>query len=380
MVSDAARLGRIQVLDILRALAIFGMIVVHFDDAAVASEPGNPTERLINLFMRDKAYLAFAILFGVSFALILRRAEARLAPTYLPFLRRLATILVLGVAVKQLFGFRVLITYAGWGVPLLLVRSWSTSALVGATIACSLMPVKDYQPILETAPAAIATAAGGDGPASTATGQTAPTPQHAEIGWRGSWLAAAWASATSFVRAEVLSFSLAPLSPFLIGALALRLGVWERPRERLTLIIGAMITGVALWALAEWPAFAYLPDIVRSSWLALTYMGAVLLLVEYSPTWARRLGVLRAAGQLALTNYVAHIVVIDFVKRALGAGQDVAPELGVLAAVLLFSLQVIWSRWWLARFQFGPAEWLVRCATDLRVVPITSPREHFAGG
>ena len=36
---------------------------------------------------------------------------------------------------------------------------------------------------------------------------------------------------------------------------------------------------------------------------------------------------------------------------------------GFLLAVGVFAVQVVLSRWWLRRFQFGPCEWLWRSLT-----------------
>jgi uncharacterized protein len=33
----------------------------------------------------------------------------------------------------------------------------------------------------------------------------------------------------------------------------------------------------------------------------------------------------------------------------------------------LFALQVLFSRWWLTRYRYGPAEWVWRAVTYLRV-------------
>ncbi|WP_253910447.1 DUF418 domain-containing protein [Pyxidicoccus fallax] len=44
------------------------------------------------------------------------------------------------------------------------------------------------------------------------------------------------------------------------------------------------------------------------------------------------------------------------------------PTLGELG--LLFALQVPLSQWWLARFRFGPAEWLWRSLTYGRAQPM----------
>ena len=42
----------------------------------------------------------------------------------------------------------------------------------------------------------------------------------------------------------------------------------------------------------------------------------------------------------------------------------------VLFVVAVFALQVVASRWWLARFRYGPMEWLWRAATYLRLPPM----------
>ena len=41
-----------------------------------------------------------------------------------------------------------------------------------------------------------------------------------------------------------------------------------------------------------------------------------------------------------------------------------------LVVVAVFALQVVASRWWLARFRYGPMEWLWRAATYLRLPPM----------
>ena len=42
--------------------------------------------------------------------------------------------------------------------------------------------------------------------------------------------------------------------------------------------------------------------------------------------------------------------------------------------MVVFGLQIAFSRWWLARFRFGPAEWLWRSATYGRWQPMRRER------
>src|SRR5262245_47367191 len=122
---------RIQVLDILRGFALLGMIVVHFHDRS--TEPGGIDDVLRTLIWRlveSKSHGTFALLFGAGFAIQLRRAEARGVPFAGRYLRRLLVLAMFGFCAHAFFGFNVLLGYAVWGVPLLLMRNWSTRLLI----------------------------------------------------------------------------------------------------------------------------------------------------------------------------------------------------------------------------------------------------------
>src|SRR5918911_5445164 len=84
--------GRIHALDILRGLALFGMILVHFHQKTRIEVTG--LEDLIGwgvyVLVEQKAWGTFAFLFGVGFAVLLRRLETRHARVVPIYLRRLA--------------------------------------------------------------------------------------------------------------------------------------------------------------------------------------------------------------------------------------------------------------------------------------------------
>ena len=39
------------------------------------------------------------------------------------------------------------------------------------------------------------------------------------------------------------------------------------------------------------------------------------------------------------------------------------PAAGLLLAVVIYCVQLAWSRWWFTRYEFGPMEWLWRALT-----------------
>src|SRR5688572_22653530 len=93
---------RIHVLDILRGFALFGMIIVHFHQRVNTQVTG--WEDLIGWFtwiaIETKSWGTFAFLFGVGFAVLLRRMEARGKPIVVFYLRRLLALALFGVVAE----------------------------------------------------------------------------------------------------------------------------------------------------------------------------------------------------------------------------------------------------------------------------------------
>src|SRR6188508_1543316 len=107
------------------------MILVHFHQRMRIEVSG--LEDLIGwfvwIFVEQKAWGVFALLFGAGFAILLRRLDARGEPALPVFARRLLSLAAFGVIAEICFGFSILLEYACLGVPLFLIRRWSTRAL-----------------------------------------------------------------------------------------------------------------------------------------------------------------------------------------------------------------------------------------------------------
>jgi uncharacterized protein len=143
----AGRVGlqhRIHTLDILRGFALFGMIVVHFHQ--FVHTPATGLEDLIGwvvwVGLETKSWGTFAFLFGVGFAILLRRAQQKGLPFVAIYLRRLVVLALFGVIAEAVFGFKVLLEYALWGAPLLVLRRFSTRTLcIVAVFAAAAHPL-----------------------------------------------------------------------------------------------------------------------------------------------------------------------------------------------------------------------------------------------
>jgi uncharacterized protein len=98
--------------------------------------------------------------------------------------------------------------------------------------------------------------------------------------------------------------------------------------------------------------------------VALGHVGAIMLLCKSGALPAARAR-LAAVGRMALTNYLSQSLICTFIFFGWGLGFFGALQLKWLMLVVLavWALQLTWSPWWLARFRFGPAEWLWRSLT-----------------
>lgn len=373
---------RIHVLDILRGLALFGMILVHFHQKMRLEVTG--AEDLIGwgvyLLVEQKAWGIFAFLFGAGFAILLRRLAARGAPVVTTYLRRLAGLAGFGLIAEIGLGFNILVTYACWGVVLLLVRNWSSRALF-ALAALSAMA----RPLAAATAALVAHYSGSPVPLRHGEVLAQAVESAAQQGSYLSLLAARWhlfAGTTPDGWYGLLPGT--NLCLFLLGLLAVRHGVLDAPLAHRRLIRGWALYGLAAW-LFYWIVGRQIPDLgipgitwpvamglglLQDQWLTFAYLGGAILLLAHSPKWTARLRPIGQAGRMALTNYLLQAAVLDFLASGYGFGYRIRPLLYLPAAIGLFSAELGLSVAWLRHCRFGPLEWAWRALTYARPQPL----------
>ena len=132
MASNAST-ERVTAVDTLRGVALAGMLVVHFQYYADGpSVWGERVQAMIDLLFTTRFYALFAFLFGVGFALQVERGGDRPGFVWI-YTRRLLALGAFAVVLLAFTGYHVLHDYAFWGFGLLLIRRWSTRALVTST-------------------------------------------------------------------------------------------------------------------------------------------------------------------------------------------------------------------------------------------------------
>ncbi|MFN0012784.1 MAG: DUF418 domain-containing protein [Phycisphaerales bacterium] len=81
---------------------------------------------------------------------------------------------------------------------------------------------------------------------------------------------------------------------------------------------------------------------------------------------------LAATGRMALTNYLTHTIVCTFVFQHWGLRQFASWSTPQMYALVfgLYAVQLPLSALWLSRFRFGPAEWVWRSLSYMRLQPM----------
>lgn len=164
---------------------------------------------------------------------------------------------------------------------------------------------------------------------------------------------------------------------FLLGVWFVRSGIMENTQAHLgvfrRLALIALPFGLGLGLLGSLIAVSSTPGDAHDGFMAarglamlgnlpacLGYMGLVVTLLHGNSALAG-IRVLAPFGRMALTNYLMQSVICTFYFYGYGLGQwGMARTWQVVFVALLLVLQIALSHWWLARFRFGPVEWLWR--------------------
>jgi len=386
---------RVELLDILRGIAIFGMFTVNMTadiwwaDSYSELQPGSAdfvSLVLVNLFTNGKFITIFSFLFGIGFYV---QSERRIADdaTVAPFwLRRLSGLLLIGLVANALtVPAGILVDYALFGLGLLLFFRMSPRSILIAAVSCFVIGrlyssiISTYWPPIETNVPVVLDAIHKSADLVHRGGS------FLEISGRN--LVHLWEEMTQW---QYYAADLDILGLMLLGLYVGRRGaIWDRviqvrtARKALPWLLGIGFFGCATWVAMENFGLGDESSIHHSvvsglmAWpigmpvLGLGYAAAITLLVG-NEKWRRRLAAFAPIGRTALTNYLFTAFVVAFVSFQWGLGLfgQVFPTAGLLIVAALLPVQMLASRWWLGRFAYGPFEWLWRIWTYRRVPPI----------
>jgi uncharacterized protein len=389
--------ARSDLIDALRAIALFGVIMVNMagitmivmaEKMMASLGPADIGVMVLEiLFIFGKARAAFAFLFGIGFGILLERAEARGGGFSQMFVRRMLALFAFGV-INQIFFFfgDILTNYALLGLMLMLFRRASDRMLLQCGFALIFLP-----PLLAgiaeivvggTLPNLTGQSVAAASAMTSARGLEAYSSGHYldAISFNASW--PFYAVTGNPVHRVV--YNLSVFGMFLLGYLVARHRVLMQVEHcrpmlkkvvRWLLPIGFILNAVFALGLFGFKLDGVLRGLVTASFsgppiLSLGFIAALALL--FSRRAKAMQALLAPAGRMALTNYLASGAVGTFCFYGYGLGWMGTVNLAGIAlfAVVLYTGLLVFSHAWLSIFRTGPIEWIWRSLTNGSVQPI----------
>jgi uncharacterized protein len=381
---------RIQFIDVLRGMALFGILAANmrafvapldtYDNIQVLfhSRADVAAQFLIDFLFQGKFISIFSFLFGMGFAIQLSRAEARGVKFLSFYPRRLLALALFGLIHGILiWAGDILLTYALTGAILLLFRNRQQKTLLWWAGSLFALPIVVGSTLLALYYTRFRPHFMNPKPADMtkiyaiiqvyAHGTVHQILKQNWVEWRG------------FLAAQL--FSIYAVGLFLLGMWVWRAGIVQHLPEYRPVFqrvcawcvpIGLVLNFFGAYENAVVPDGKFTLALAVSSMLH--FLGAHILAAGYISGLGlifldvnlRRLVVpFAAVGRMALTDYLMQSVLctLFFYHYTTGLFGRVGPAMALVPTVALYSAQVVFSNWWLRHYRFGPMEWLWRGLT-----------------
>lgn len=386
--------ARLAWLDALRALALLGIFLVNLDwfnrpwqafgwgmrpglagaDAMVAWG--------VQVLVAGKAWVLFALLFGIGFALVQARRGVDEAGFAAWWKRRMVVLLAIGLAHGALlWPGDILRTYALAGLLLLAGRHLAPGGqrTLGLLAYGGVMGLS-----IVLALAMMGRGAGLVAPIDAAASATAA--QIYAGGEFGAVTLQRLRDLSGLILADIGTVPMA-FGVFLLGSWLYRSGRlhdvdrhrgWHRAMVVVALPAGllASVTIASVLGLnaiqAGGPGHWWLASGLLQLAALPVALGVLSLFALRGQGAGGRLRVWMAAGgRMALSLYLLQSLIASWVFYGYGLGMwdEWGPAVLLAFGVTVFAAQIAFARWWLARFAFGPVEWLWRWASYRRRPP-----------
>jgi uncharacterized protein len=402
---------RIDIIDVLRGLALFGIIAANMRGfAGPLYTYFRPevmwnthldfwVQAFVDTFIQGKFIVIFAFLFGVGFALQFIRAEKRHGQFIPVYRRRLLALILIGGLHQLLFWWGdVLVTYALGGFLMIWFRKRKSKTILIWVLSLMFAPMagglgylgfRHFRPVPAQKVEANRIKAENERQKSLEEMRTAVKVYQA-----GTYaaiykerLGELWHENRSQPFVVVMT-----LPVFMLGLLVYRLGIFQNPEAHRTALKKALIIGAVVGIPANVAStyvmhitggqmqsgppeglklFGFFLFIFGRPALSMCYASAVVLLF-LNERWRPRLKPFSVIGRTALSNYLFQTIFCTTIFFGYGGGLFAKAHLAwlIILSVAVYALEVALSKWWLARYRFGPAEWAWRSLTYGRLQPM----------
>ena len=391
---------RLLVIDALRGFSLAGIVLVHFVEQFIGGPiPEGESEimltgvadyvvmAILQLFFTGKFFALFSLLFGLSFYIQMDRAAVKGKPYRARFLWRLFILMIIGLIHSLFYRGDILTIYVLVGVFLPLFHNVSDKWLLiisgllflglgrftvfGLNGSAGFFGLMDFTPDSEFSKEYFAVLSEGSIWDVFKDNITNGLLMKIEFQF-------------GVFNRCYLTFGL-----FLVGMWIGRIHLFEkmssmqrRLKEYMWYSLGFCILFLILVAVQfsmigqevdfdQWNTMIAMHTLDLAN-LGMTGFIFLLFIVLYNGKLESKLNVLAPYGRTALTNYVLQSVIGTFLFYGWGLGMiaQIRNVYTFLIGFLMIIIQVIISKWWIKRFYYGPFEWIWRCLTWGKVMPL----------
>ncbi|WP_240455731.1 DUF418 domain-containing protein [Virgibacillus sp. Bac332] len=368
---------RLVWIDAARGFAIFGIFIVNIgafsapyflyggEGVAWPSSLDHTVQGIIDIFFQASFYSLFSILFGFGIQLMKEGLFVKGIAFYPILIRRLMVLIGFGIIHAFLIWHGdILLSYGIIGLFLLLfldvkdrtLLGWGVTLLVGSVSMLTLFLynarhfLNEYDDVM--------------------INQALENYQSTTI--QAIWYQnfQDWMYGNGGIVFFIMIATILPL--FLFGMYIARKRWLHKPKQYHSIIKRLWFSSLILFILLKlapylfgnptW--FSMIQDNIGGSFSALFYLTSITLLAQ-TKVGAAILQPLVYVGRMALTNYITQSVIcfVLFYGVGLGLYGAISPLIGVLMVIVIYFLQIIYSKWWFIHFRFGPLEWIWRSLT-----------------
>ena len=379
---------RIHEIDIIRGLALWGILVVNmalFSFPALYMDQsafwdGNLDQwsiKLIYFFGEGKFISVFSFLFGLGFTIFMKGAQVKTSQPKKLFSRRLFILLIIGLIHGYFIWYGdVLLFYSFLGFLLMFFWNSKPQRLLSWAFYLLIIPV-------------ILFIIGG------LLFENAFNAENADLvnikkelaltaiqNYQSRDLSLIFQQNLQDLMQTRLGYlSITPqiFAMFLLGAYAGVRKIFDNLKEHESFIrnvqIGALIIGLPICVASilylDQPvtSFSYnfmqvVGTYIAGPTLGIFYICSALLLLR-NENWKKILKPFSALGRMAATNYLLQSILCLFLFSGVGFAlySKVSPILTLLMSLIIIVFQLLISNLWLKYFKSGPVEWLWRYLT-----------------
>jgi len=391
---------RILVIDALRGFALAGIVLVHFVEQFLGGPiPEEETSimiqgipdyivlGIIQLFFSGKFFALFSILFGLSFYIQMNRAAQKGKPYKLRFIWRLAILMLIGLIHSLFYRGDILTIYVVVGLFLPLFHNVSNKWLLiisgilflglGRFLVFALHGSEGFFGLMDFTP------------------NSEFSKDYFKILSEGTIMDVFKDNITNGLLMKIefqfgtfnrgyLTFAM-----FLIGMWFGRIQLFEnigrlrnKLKEYMWYALGFSLLSLILMVVQfsqirqpvefnNWPAMIAMHTMDLMN-LGMTGFILLAFLIVYGGKKGYRLNILAPYGRMALTNYVMQSIIGTFIFFGWGLGMlaQVRNLYTFLFGFVIIVVQIILSKWWISKFYYGPFEWIWRCLTWTKWMPL----------